>query len=317
MWMWPILWIILSMGHKMNTQRPEYVRIPSAITLVSGETARTHLNRLLTSNISNDRLFSRRHSVICDLNGRISSYQLHADLGDQILLVHDDSVSENLRNNLTTGISWNETVNVSIGDGAIHRVLVYGKGAENVIIKLGVNVNHLNSANWVEYNDSMISVIDADDGTPIYELLVPTRELSSVTMNLEDIGVVEGKKDTAMALQSYKGIIDSSINLSGNNPLHLGLTEIVDLKKGCYPGQEIHARMESRDAIKKTLSSFRSNSQLSIGRHKTSNGLGVQVISSDQFTQEWINLIVHSSDLNVYPAINIQIDDEKISCHLV
>ena len=317
MWMWPILWIIFSMGHKMNTQRPEYVRIPSAITLVSGETARTHLNRLLTSNISNDRLFSRRHSVICNLNGRISSYQLHADLGDQILLVHDDSVSENLRNNLTTGISWNETVNVSIGDGAIHRVLVYGKGAENVIIKLGVNVNHLNSANWVEYNDSMISVIDADDGTPIYELLVPTRELSSVTMNLEDLGVVEGKKDTAMALQSYKGIIDSSINLSGNNPLHLRLAEIVDLKKGCYPGQEIHARMESRDAIKKTLSSFRSNSQLSIGRHKTSNGLGVEVISSDQFAEEWINLIVHSSDLNVFPGINIQIEDEKISCHLV
>ena len=262
-------------------------------------------------------MLSRRHSVICDLNGRITSYQLHADLGEQILLIHGDSVSDNLRNNLTTGVSWNETVNVSIGDGAIHRMLVYGKGAENVIIKLGVNVNHLNSANWVEYNDSMISVIDADDGTPIYELLVPTRELSSVTMNLEDLGVVEGKKDTALALQSYKGIIDSSINLSGNNPLHLRLAEIVDLKKGCYPGQEIHARMESRDAIKKTLSSFRSNSQLSIGRHKTSNGLGVEVISSDQFAEEWINLIVHSSDLNVYPGINIQIEDEKISCHLV
>ena len=317
MWMWPILWIILSMGHKMNTQRPEYVRVPSAITLVSGETARTHLNRLLTSNISNDRLLSRRHSVICDLNGRITSYQLHADLGEQILLVHDDSVSENLRNNLTTGVTWNETVNVSIGDGAIHRVLVYGKGSENVIRKLGVNVNHLNSANWVEYNDSMISVIDADDSTPIYELLVPTRELSDLTINLEDFGVKEGKKDTGIALQSSKGIIDSSINLSGNNPLHLRLAKIVDLKKGCYPGQEIHARMESRDAIKKTLSSFRSNSQLSIGRHKTSNGLGVEVISSDQFEEEWINLIVHSSDLNVYPGINIQIEDEKISCHLV
>lgn len=317
MWMRPILRIILSMGHKMNTQRPEYVRIPSAITLVSGETARTHLNRLLTSNISNDQLLSRRHSVICDLNGRITSYQLHADLGEQILLVHGDSVSENLRNNLTTGVTWNENVNVSIGDGAIHRILVYGEGAENVIIKLGVNINHLNSANWVEYNDSMISVIDADDGTPIYELLVPTRELSDLIMNLEGFGVIEGKKDTAIALQSRKGILDSSINLSGNNPLHLGLTEIVDLKKGCYPGQEIHARMESRDAIKKTLSSFRSNSQLSIGRHKTSNGLGVQVISSDQFTQEWINLIVHPRDLTLDPAINIQIDNEKISCHLV
>lgn len=317
MWMRPILWIILSMGHKMNTQGPEYVRIPSAITLVSGETARTHLNRLLTSNISKDQLLSRRHSVICNQNGRITSYQLHADLGEQILLVHGDSVSHNLRNNLTTGVSWNETVNVSIGDGAIHRMLVYGKGSEIVIKNLGVNVNHLNSVSWVEYNDSMISLIDADDGTPIYELLVPTRELSDLIMNLEDFGVIEGKKDTAVALQSSKGIIDSSINLSGNNPLHLRLTEIVDLKKGCYPGQEIHARMESRDAIKKTLSTFRSNRQLSIGRHKTSNGLRVEVISSDQFTEEWINLIVHPRDLSPDSAINLQIDDELISCHLV
>ena len=317
MWLWPILWIILSMRHKMNIQRPEFVRIPSAITLVSGATARTHLNRLLTSNISQDYVLSRRHSVICDRNGRITSYQLHADLGDQILLVHADSVSENLRNNLTTGVTWNENVNVSIGDGAIHRMLVYGNGAESVISKLGVSVNQLNSSSWIEYDDSMISIIDEFDGTPIYEFLVPDREISNLTLNLNELGVKEGKIDTAIALQSYKGIIDSSINLSGNNPLHLGMINIVDLKKGCYPGQEIHARMESRDAIKKTLTTFRTNSQLSIGRLKTTDRLSVEVISSDKFADEWINLILHPSDLNVNPDINIQIDNTNISCYLV
>ena len=305
------------MGHKMNIQSPEFVRIPSAITLVSGSTARTHLNRLLTSNISDDHVLSRRHSVICDRNGRITSYQLHADLGEQILLVHDDSVSGNLRINLTTGVTWNETVNVSIGDGAIHRMLVYGKGTENVISKLGINVNQLNPASWIEYNDSMISIINEFDGTPIYEFLVPEREISDWTLNLNELGVKEGKKDTAIALQSYKGIIDPSINLSGNNPLHLRMIDIVDLKKGCYPGQEIHARMESRDAIKKTLTTFRSNNQLSIGRLKTTDRVGIEVISSDKLADEWINLILHPSDLNVNPAINIQIDNTNISCYLV
>tara|TARA_Y100000739_G_scaffold229944_1_gene247682 strand:+ start:6404 stop:7048 length:645 start_codon:yes stop_codon:yes gene_type:complete len=214
-------------------------------------------------------------------------------------------------------VTWNENVNVSIGDGAIHRMLVYGNGAESVISKLGVSVNQLNSSSWIEYDDSMISIIDEFDGTPIYEFLVPDREISNLTLNLNELGVKEGKIDTAIALQSYKGIIDSSINLSGNNPLHLGMINIVDLKKGCYPGQEIHARMESRDAIKKTLTTFRTNSQLSIGRLKTTDRLSVEVISSDKFADEWINLILHPSDLNVNPDINIQIDNTNISCYLV
>ncbi len=82
----------------------QIVEIPTSVTLVSGKDARNHLNRMLTLDISKDSFLSRKESLICDLNGRISSHQLHADLGEQILLFHHESISENLRTNLTSGI---------------------------------------------------------------------------------------------------------------------------------------------------------------------------------------------------------------------
>ena len=60
---------------------------------------RDHLNRMLTTDISNDSIFTRRVSTICDLNGRITSRHLHADYGSQILLMHNESESVFLRNN--------------------------------------------------------------------------------------------------------------------------------------------------------------------------------------------------------------------------
>ena len=90
-------------------------RDSTSVTLVSGKDARNHLNRMLTLDISKDSYLTRRESLICDLNGRITSHQLHADLGEQILLLHHESISENLRRNLTSGIPWNEEIQISSG----------------------------------------------------------------------------------------------------------------------------------------------------------------------------------------------------------
>ena len=79
---------------------------------------------MLTVDVSNDSNLTRKESFICDLNGRIATYQLHVDLGEQILLLHNDSMSDILRKTLTSGIPWNENIEVSSGDGAVHRILI-------------------------------------------------------------------------------------------------------------------------------------------------------------------------------------------------
>ena len=121
------------------------VEIPTAVTLVSGKDARNHLNRMLTVDVSNDSNLTRKESFICDLNGRIATYQLHVDLGEQILLLHNDSMSDILRKTLTSGIPWNENIEVSSGDGAVHRILIYGKQPERILLGLGISQAELHT----------------------------------------------------------------------------------------------------------------------------------------------------------------------------
>ena len=97
---------------------------------------------------------TRKESFICDLNGRIATYQLHVDLGEQILLLHNDSMSDILRKTLTSGIPWNENIEVSSGDGAVHRILIYGKQPERILLRLGISQAELHTGHWTKFFDS-------------------------------------------------------------------------------------------------------------------------------------------------------------------
>ncbi len=290
----------------------QIVEIPTSVTLVSGKDARNHLNRMLTLDISKDSYLTRKESLICDLNGRITSHQLHADLGEQILLLHHESISENLRTNLTSGIPWNEEIQISSGDGAIRRILIFGKNPENLLEEFGLSCTELTSELWTEFDDSMVSIIHNGADFRIYELLIPTKNYGEVIQALETIGAISGSVDSGIAITSMAGIVDLAIKIDGKIPFDLGLESRIDLKKGCYPGQEIHARMESRGAINKTASSFSSNVQLPLGKVKTTENQQMEVISSNPLGDKWISILVHRKEIDIHSNIMLKSTEDEI-----
>ena len=290
----------------------QIVEIPTSVTLVSGKDARNHLNRMLTLDISKDSFLSRKESLICDLNGRITSHQLHADLGEQILLFHHESISENLRTNLTSGIPWNEEIQISSGDGAIRRMLIFGKNPEKLLEDFGISCTELTSELWMEFDDSMIAIIHNGADFRIYELLVPTKNYGEINQALESIGAISGEVDSGIAIKSMAGIIDLAVGIDGKIPFDLGLESRIDLKKGCYPGQEIHARMESRGAINKTASSFSSNVQLPLGKVKTRENHQMEVISSNLLGEKWISILIHRKEIDIQSDILLKSTEDEI-----
>ena len=290
----------------------QIVEIPTSVTLVSGKDARNHLNRMLTLDISKDSYLTRKESLICDLNGRITSHQLHADLGEQILLLHHESISENLRTNLTSGIPWNEEIQISSGDGAIRRILIFGKNPENLLEEFGLSCTELTSELWTEFEDSMVSIIHNGADFRIYELLIPTKNYGEVIQALETIGAISGSVDSGIAITSMAGIVDLAVGIDGKIPFDLGLESRIDLKKGCYPGQEIHARMESRGAINKTASSFSSNVQLPLGKVKTTENHQMEVISSNPLGDKWISILVHRKEIDIHSDIMLKSTEDEI-----
>ena len=290
----------------------QIVEIPTSVTLVSGKDARNHLNRMLTLDISKDSYLTRKESLICDLNGRITSHQLHADLGEQILLLHHESISENLRTNLTSGIPWNEEIQISSGDGAIRRILIFGKNPENLLEEFGLSCTELTSELWTEFDDSMISIIHNGPDFRIYELLTPSKNYGEIIQTLETIGAISGEVDSGIAITSMAGIVDLAVGIDGKIPFDLGLESRIDLKKGCYPGQEIHARMESRGAINKTASSFSSNVQLPLGKVKTTENHQMEVISSNPLGEKWISILVHRKEIDIHSNIMLKSTEDEI-----
>ena len=290
----------------------QIVEIPTSVTLVSGKDARNHLNRMLTLDISKDSYLTRKESLICDLNGRITSHQLHADLGEQILLLHHESISENLRTNLTSGIPWNEEIQISSGDGAIRRILIFGKNPENLLEEFGLSCTELTSELWTEFEDSMVSIIHNGADFRIYELLIPSKNYGEIIQGLETIGAISGEVDSGIAITSMAGIVDLAIKIDGKIPFDLGLESRIDLKKGCYPGQEIHARMESRGAINKTASSFSSNVQLPLGKVKTTENHQMEVISSNPLADKWISILIHRKEIDIHSDIMLKSTEDEI-----
>ena len=290
----------------------QIVEIPTSVTLVSGKDARNHLNRMLTLDISKDSYLTRKESLICDLNGRITSHQLHADLGEQILLLHHESISENLRTNLTSGIPWNEEIQISSGDGAIRRILIFGKNPENLLEEFGLSCTELTSELWTEFDDSMVSIIHNGADFRIYELLIPSKNYGEIIQGLETIGAISGEVDSGIAITSMAGIVDLAVGIDGKIPFDLGLESRIDLKKGCYPGQEIHARMESRGAINKTASSFSSNVQLPLGKVKTTENHQMEVISSNPLADKWISILIHRKEIDIDSDITLKSTEDEI-----
>ena len=295
----------------------QIVEIPTSVTLVSGKDARNHLNRMLTLDISKDSYLTRKESLICDLNGRITSHQLHADLGQQILLLHHESISENLRANLTSGIPWNEEIKISSGDGAIRRMLIFGENPENLLEEFGISCTELTSEHWTEFDDSMISIIHNGPDFRIYELLIPSKNYCEILQGLETIGAISGEVDSGIAITSMAGIVDLAVGIDGKIPFDLGLESLIDLKKGCYPGQEIHARMESRSAINKTASSFFSNVQLPLGKVKTTENHQMEVISSNPLGDKWISILVHRKEIDIHSDIMLKSTEDEILIKIV
>lgn len=275
----------------------EYTIESCSATLVSGVDARTHLNRLCTADIQSDPELSRRHSLLCDSNGRIIGHLLHADLGNEILLIHSGLVREAVRRNLINGIPWNEDVSVSSGDGAIHRLILSGQNPNRVILGLGINLEELSKSNWTEYGGCMISHCLKEPNLSAYEFLIPRASLDAIKSSLENNGATHTNLASWRAIQTQAKQIDITENTSGHLPLELGLNSIVNLQKGCYPGQEIHARMESRGALARTLISVTSDAELIAGKHKFGEGNRIEILSIHQMGNYWYSLGLISSKI--------------------
>ena len=170
---------------------------------------------------------------------------------DKILIINNYNKGDEIRRIISKGIRWDEEVEILNGDNSIRKITVLGNGINEIFTNVDFSLDDLNTFKWMEEGDNIISV-DKRYELMIFEILMPQVNLNEIREKLQKKYFVEiddkewDKNRIDVGMIGY-GEINNRI------PFNVGMEELVKMDKGCYPGQEIHARLESRGKQKKAL----------------------------------------------------------------
>ena len=270
MWLRSIFWLI-------NMGNIDYYIHNCSISVAEGKDCIEHINRLITSNIKSISDLQSIDTLICNANGRITDSLQILRIQEQLLILGNSEVAEDTRKLIVSGIHWNEDVRIMNGDEILSKISIIGY-EDDLLEIVPKEYNRINN-NWLNWKENYFKA-SKHNGRIKIDVVLKTNEINSFIM--ENFGpscnklVIEKWVDFRIS----NGILSFDEYKHNFLPSELGLDKFVDLKKGCYPGQEIHARLESREKRRKKILRFSSDKEIQLGKYVSGNGTKINITTS-------------------------------------
>ena len=204
-------------------------------------------------------------------------------------------MGDKTRKTLIDGKSWDEKCDLIIADEAIGRVSLVSADFQPIISRLGFDGTHQERNRVIEIGD-MIAVKSEFPGGSVLDILLPRNQMSDFISILEE-SEYSGMSDDRWNFVRLAVCIPSLIDIKGNLPNECGMINRVSNDKGCYPGQEVHARLDSRGRTVKRLCLLTGKSAISPGKYRLSNGSSAHITSCE------------SSESVSYGIAKLRVDD--------
>ena len=271
MWLRSIFWLI-------NMANRDYFIHNCSITVAEGENCIEHINRLITSNIKSISNLESVDTLICNANGRITDSLQILCVQKQLLLLGNSEVAENTRKLIVSGIHWNEDVRIMNGDNILSKISIIGSEEDLVEIIPGEH-NGKSDKNWQNWGENYFKKSIYKEKMKI-DIIIKTSEIDRFIIENFSSECKKLGKEEWVNFRVSNGILSFDEYKHNFLPSELGLDKFVDLKKGCYPGQEIHARLESRGKLKKKILRFNSDKEIQLGKYVSESGRKVNITTS-------------------------------------
>ena len=248
-----------------------------SISVAEGKDCIEHINRLITSNIKSISDLQSIDTLICNANGRITDSLQILRIQEQLLILGNSEVAEDTRKLIVSGIHWNEDVRIMNGDEILSKISIIGY-EDDLLEIIPKEYNRINN-NWLNWKENYFKA-SKHNGKIKIDVILKTDEIDSFIM--ENFGPSCNK----LAIEKWvdfrisNGILSFDEYKHNFLPSELGLDKFVDLKKGCYPGQEIHARLESREKRRKKILRFSSDKEIQLGKYLSGNGTKINITTS-------------------------------------
>ena len=267
----------------MSTKNPksQFFLRNEAVTLIQGRHSLDVIDRIVSTKILDMPDLSRRNALFCDSNGRIYDMATIYTITGNVLLSSSSSGKDSTRRKLVDGTSWDEECEVLVADNAIFRISIFPSDPSVIKELFGVDLEQTDADELIENDDHLFVKIKATFGDGI-DILVKYENLEKIISLLRDSKFEEMDSSSWDNYRIMIGIREMC-DVEGNLPDEMGLGELVSNDKGCYPGQEIHARLESRGRKIKSICRIIGDSPLNLGKQQTPDFGTISITSTGFF----------------------------------
>lgn len=217
---------------------------------VAGEDAAKFLQGQLTCDIDKVSPVQSVQGAYCDINGRVIADMRVLATDDGYLLLSMRGMGYAIKRTLEKYVVFSKATIKSL-TSSWERYGVYGPAATQTVRDLFAAVPDQPHA--VLHKSGCI-VIRLPDAQARYEILM-NADNDEMRDQLEDLGITDDLEEWELA-EIRQGIVHVTPDTQDSYTpqlLNYDVTGVIDFKKGCFPGQEIVARMHYRAPAKKRL----------------------------------------------------------------
>ena len=224
------------------------------------------LHRLSTNNLTDMSDHEVKSTVLTNPVGRIVDYLTVLNLDNKSLIITSPGKSEMVLQWIMKYVFFQDDVTFQIPNEPLSQVGLYGTKAHVIVNKLAPECSTLSYNQAFTIGDCAWILRVPPPGGLGYEIISdPT-----TTKTLIEIAITAGAVNAPFSLYDLlrveAGLPGAGYEISDSYiPLEIGLRDAISFTKGCYTGQEIIARMDSRGKLAKTLVGLRSSDELPIG----------------------------------------------------
>lgn len=246
------------------------------------------LQRISTNDVLNLSQGSGRATIFTNPTGRVLD-RVEVYAGEaHAMLVGGPGRAESLRSYLQRNIFFRDKVRLSDLTAGTRQFGLHGPQAEAVATRFAPEAAALSRYSYIPANIAGAAVMIAR-ARPLtgshFRIIVAAEQATVVWDTLTSAGADVPLRPAGSQLYNIlrirAGVPGAGRELSEEYiPLELGLWDEVSFAKGCYTGQEIIARMESRGKLAKTITSVRLEAATDSPADLTADGKRAGTLSS-------------------------------------
>lgn len=237
------------------------------------------LHRLSTNALNDLAVGEARATVLTTPLARIVDLLWVLNRGETALLITGAGRATTVRRWLSGYIFYNDRVKFEDASNVLGQFEIHGPQADIVAESLLPGVASLSVNHFIEQDEIIVWRSQPLCGGA-FTVIAPAEKLTALWAKAQSAGAMAASEETYQLLRIAAGVPGETELTEDYIPLEANLWGAVSFTKGCYTGQEIIARMESRGKLARRLCGLNLNAPVSIGAEVRVNETSVGHVTS-------------------------------------